>query len=283
MPNNEKVLNDTQEQEVVALEENEAEGLEAFAEEEGIELIDDSDENEDRADIPLSKNVDSYVDEKKPKQSVEENAKYAAARKEAERRAKEAENKLNSIIKSFGAKDYDEFLKKSSSTEMDPKRREKLTEEALEKGLDPEEYIERIEAKEFIKTQKAKEAAEQANKTKEKAAQERIDNELQEFKGKYPDVDMDEMFKISKFANFAKKLLGVQPITDIYEDYMELTGERTSLAERNAVNKAERSTGSGRSGTKIIMSKAQANDLREWNRRNPHLKMTAQEFINFGG
>lgn len=274
-----KVLDDTQEEEVVALTE-EVDEISTFAEEEGIELINSLDEDED-----ISESDDFNEEEKKekPKQSKEVNAIFAQKRKETQSKAKKAEDKLSLIMKPYGVQSYDEFMK-SLDTDITDKKRKELEEEAYDKGYDPEDYIERYESREFIKLQKAKEAARIAKGEQEKLLKEKVQAEMDEFKEEYPQLDINQIMKDPSFSKFLSKYGTLShSVSEVYNDFLSFTGQKEISSLRKAVSKEDRATGGGRSGAKTVMTKAQAIALREWNGKYPHLKMTAKEFTNNGG
>lgn len=261
-----KAVNDAQE------ELEDLDGSNELENDEDFEIIPD-DEDGGTEDIEV-KEEKKEKKEEKPKQSAEENAKYAAARREAEKIAKESEkkyldlkNKFNSIL----------------SSEIDDKRRDELIKIAEEKGIDPEDFIEREENRLFRAKVKAKEALAEAEKEHEKNAKEKAKADFAEFGKAYPNIDLDKLLKNPSFEKFSKHKLGNQPLVEIYADYEEIVGTVKNTSYKNAISKEERSTGSSEGTSKVQLTSSQAKRLKEWNERNPDFKMSAKEFLEYGG
>jgi hypothetical protein len=261
----EKVLIDTPEEEVVALNE------------EVIEEFDDEDVNVQ--DIKLEDEEDNKAkaeEESKPKkQSASENAKYAAARKDAEAKQKEAETKLIKVLQTSGVSSYEELA--SPFVGLSDKRKEELRNEALDKGEDEDDYVEKHEVRAFIKRQKAIESAKVAQDALKKEVNSRVATEKQEFQEAYPAVDLNKLIADTKFSKLAKPLYGRMTLKEIYELKLELSGEAETIALQKSVSKAERSTSSGATASTVLNSRQQTM-LKNWNDENPDMIMTEKEF-----
>ena len=272
---NEKAVNDAQE-ETEDLNESK-EDIEDEAETESLdEGTEDSDADETNADdesdeeTEEDKETDKTESKEKPKQSKEENAKYAVARREAEEAAKKAESKYNDLKSK-----YESIL----SSDTDEKTRERWKEEAENKGIDPDIYIELQESKEYRRKQLAKEALAEAETDHKKKNQEMAKADMNEFKKTYPDVDVNKTLDSTLFKKFANHKLGNQPLAEIYSDFLEITGEAQKTAVKKVLSKTERSTGTSSGTTEPALTNEQKKALEDWNRRNPELKMTAKEYL----
>lgn len=115
--------------------------------------------------------------------------------------------------------------------------------------------------------------------SEERVSQEFMQQDLQEFAEAYPKVKLENLLaKNSPFVRFAGSRLGRESMTELYEDYVELTGNAGKA--QKAESKAERGTGSGSgNGDGARLSAAQKAELEEWNRSFPGMKMTEKEFL----
>lgn len=100
-----------------------------------------------------------------------------------------------------------------------------------------------------------------------------------EFAEAYPDVDIVKLEQDQRFKRFAGTRLYREPITQLYEDYLELTNGAAQAATAKAQSKAQRSTGAGSTGGEVQLTNLQKKQLEEWNRKYPGMKMTAKEFL----
>ncbi len=206
-----------------------------------------------------------------PKQTAEENAKYASARREAEKKQKEAEAKYKALCRKYGLDEEDLGCLSNSD-------RLGIEEEGRAKGLDGTElddYVDRIETREFRKRYEAKEAQAEV----QAAAKAKAQADLNEFHAQYPDVDVDTLLKEPLFGVFKDAYLGKRPLVEIYETYLAKSGVKARVAAEKAERRAERATSTGRSGEKYVLTQAQARQLREWNAKYPEMKMSAKEFL----
>lgn len=276
MKDKEKVLDDTQE-EVVALEEEE------LLEEE--KTLEESEANGEDENLDLDEiNLDEEEDEKtmeeiepepdKPKQTPEENAKWAAKRREAETKANKATDDLKNILKPYNVSSYED-LNKILEIEIDKNTRRRLEAEALERGRDEEDYIDQYVMKEELKLMKAKEKARVANEEAKKAIDDKVQNEMTEFKRIYKGIDPDKVLRDEHFLDYAEGKLGKYPLAEVYEKYKKHSGVDLEKAKQ----KAERSTGSATVGKRVSLTLAQSKIVDAWNKANPHNKMTPEEFL----
>ena len=125
------------------------------------------------------------------------------------------------------------------------------------------------------------EKAEQQQKERsEKERREFMQQDMEDFRAQYPDVDLGKLLKTPTFAKFCGSRLGKESLAGLYEDYTELYGEVRQSAQASSRSKAERATGSGGgTGAADGLTKQQQAELDEWNRTYPQMKMTAKEFL----
>ena len=165
---------------------------------------------------------------------------------------------------------------------------ESLEEEADRTGTSPELLREIRELKKELKEVKdERKALNEVDEAKRKEAEAKIkidadwDRQLTELNEAHSDVDPEELAKDAKFIKFAKSHKG--DIKEIYEDYLELMEDAAQNIAEKFKRSELRSTGGGKtppssSGAKL--STAQQSTLEDWNKRNPRMKMTPQEFLS---
>lgn len=282
-----KDIKDDIQEEVVALEESEgAAEQEAEAEieldfgDEEVEIIDDDNAEEEAESESEQKQALAKKTKKpgKPVQPAAENAKYAAARKEAEQKQREAESKLNKILDAFGVKSYAELA--ALSPELSEVEKNELTKEATDTGENVEQLIERKQLKKLLELHNAKEAARVAELERDKEAKAKAAADLAEFKETFPNINADALFKDEDFMDYADGKIGRRTLVELYNSYMRLSNKSATAARYRADSRAERATGTGKTGEKVVITREQAIMLAQWNRDNPDMKMTAKEFLN---
>ena len=104
--------------------------------------------------------------------------------------------------------------------------------------------------------------------------------DLAAFERRFPDVDVAELEEDGMFRRFCGSRYGVEPLAALYEDYLTITRAVWEAARLSAEDKRGRATGSGGSGgAGERLSSREQQELREWNEANPHMKMSAKEFL----
>lgn len=261
----EKVLNGTH-SDVVGREETDEQDLDDVLD---AELDDEETEDADLTELEDSEDDDE--DEKeppKPKQSAEENAKYAAARRAAEKAQKEAEEKYKELEQSL--KSQVDYVGLTDEEEADIRAR------AEHHGKDGDVWVLIEQNKRRDAAEKARKSLEQAESERKRTQQERAASEIKEFEGavgiKVADLDRDEGFK-----DYADGKWGRKSLLEIYTGYKRIKGEAVSTATRAARGRSDRSTGAA-SVAVGGLSVGARRGLEEWNKRNPHSKMTEQEY-----
>lgn len=260
MPEIEKVLDETQE-EVVALDEVTEEQPES--DESDLTLLEDAELKDETDEVEEPKNTKEPVKEK-PKQTPEENARYAAARREAETEAKKLADEVKTLK---------ETLTKAQSPMTDT-RRKQLEREAEEKGKDPDDYVEMVENREWRQAQRAKEALKEAEEKAKQADKQRATAVVKEFESA-TSVKASDLTKDEAFMDYADGKWGSKSLLEIYTGYQKLTGNK-AVAEA-IKSRSERSTGAA-STADSSLSVDQRRRLKEWNERNPDMKMTEKDF-----
>lgn len=158
----------------------------------------------------------------KPKQSAEEDAKFAMKRREAERKAEIERAKVEAVITALGNNPYTgEEMKDASDVE------EYLTMKEIERnGGDPKEDYSK-----FVKEQKRQEKTETEQKQQK---EEWLEKDRDDFFAKHPDVKFDELLADKHFRKYADGKVGTEPMSDIYEGYAELLAEFEEKAKTKA-------------------------------------------------
>jgi hypothetical protein len=154
---------------------------------------------------------------------------------------------------------------------------------ALQNGTSPELEKELIALRkkvedqdQFISSKKTEEqkAREQAEAAKDQDR--RWEENVKEFETAYPDITVDDLAKNKRFVEFADGKKG--SLKSVYERFLEFSGDDEKT--RKARDKDFRSTGggSGSTGRDYGLTASQKATLAEWNKRNPHAKMTEKEY-----
>ncbi len=126
----------------------------------------------------------------------------------------------------------------------------------------------------------------------EKQTKEETDKELKadwekqqaEFTEKYPDLDLVQLQKDEDFIEYTESRVGT--LLSIYDAYVKFTSRRDQKTadEIRAKFKSKEllSTGTGKgSGSDTTgLTSQEKETLEQWNKQNPHLKMSATEFKN---
>lgn len=174
------------------------------------------------------------------KQSKEENAKFAKERREKEKAQKLAKEKadeekrkreleevrFNAIKETLGG--VNPYTKTKIEDEYDMK--EYLTMKEMEKeGLDPlQDYAS------YLKRKQREATMEAAKKEQTQSREKWVENDRKEFFEKYPDVNLEELFKNDKFKKFAYGKIGNISMASIYEDFKDLQTEIDKEAKKIA-------------------------------------------------
>lgn len=190
------------------------------------------------------------------------------------------------------AKEAKEAIKQAKAQAKAEKDLEELEEQAALQGTSPEllkkmaELESKIGTLEAEKNEKQKEAEKKLQEAKE---QEEADKawkaQIDEMANDHPEVDLETLESNPKFIKFIKGKSGYT-LKELYEEFTELIGETETEIIKKAMSKAERSTSSGKGasgGGGSILSEVERQSLKDWNTRNPELKMTEKEFLSYKG
>ena len=167
--------------------------------------------------------------------------------------------------------------------EYGKKYQEELLEEQAEKtGRPVAELREEAENRAYLSKKRREEEGQKSQNAKRLAQQQRLVEDAMEFQQRHPGVDITQLEQDPKFKRFCGKRLYQEPISDLYDDYLELVSDAQQTARARADSKQQRGTGGGTGGEAVTLSPAQQAALEEWNRENPRMKMTAKEFAAYG-
>lgn len=216
-------------------------------------------------------------------QTSEDNRRYQAARHQGEQAGYEkAIREINERIRRSGMSNPEsgERISDIEGLEAVGKafKRRSYQARAEKEGRSVEEIAEEEENREYIRSARQRDAeAEKERKAKEQR-QAWIENDIQTFRDRYPEEDMDALVKNKTFLRFCGSRLGRESMADLYEDFTALS----LSAKATKSDKKERATASGGGGESVRLTAAQQRSLDEWNRNNPEMKMSAKEFLEAG-
>ena len=107
-----------------------------------------------------------------------------------------------------------------------------------------------------------------------------IARDLDRFTERFPDVDVARLDADRMFRRFCGSRYGREPLAELYEDYLEIAGEQRAAAAARSESRSRRATGAGGGSGGETLSARQQEELDEWNRAYPNMKMTAKEFLS---
>lgn len=165
--------------------------------------------------------------EKKPEQTAETNAQNARRRREAERQAAidaaKDEARQAAILEALDHKNPYTGEPMTDKTDIDEYLAMK---EIAKNGGDPVgDYSKYLKQKE---RDKAKEAE------KKKADESWFIKDREEFTNTHPGVNVDQLSKDKRFLLFAEGKIGNKPLSEIYDGYLQFTGEAEKAAQAKA-------------------------------------------------
>lgn len=216
---------DDEDQEVEVNEDNEAEP-EAKEEAEG-----EAEQESEGEQAPTEEQK-----EEKKRQSPEENRQWKERRlkwEAREKKLKEETEKLDGIMKPYGAKSYDEFMS-MSEVKLDEATIRRLREEALDKGIDEDFYVENYKVKQELKLFKAQAEAKAVENARKAAQEARIQEDITDFQKLYPQVSIAELMQNPDFQEINEGVLGTKPLVECYERYLKYQGRIAEAAKDKA-------------------------------------------------
>lgn len=219
------------------------------------------------------------------RQNHEFNAAMAAARRKAEKDTEERmgrqfdddirDQRIPNPMKPgsyFGSmaelKEYSAALRKADAEDR-----------AQKTGRTAEDIMQEDEDRAYLAKLRKEDAAKQKAAEKKAKEEEFIRNDIENFRKKFPDVDITALDGNKAFRRFAGSRYGVEPLAALYEDFKELVGETRAAEAARRDDRAERSTGSGSGGGAGTLTAAQREELKRWNEQYPEMKMTEKDFL----
>lgn len=177
------------------------------------------------------------TEERTKKQSKAENRRYAEMRRaKREREKQELEKQAYNKGVLEATNGINPYTQEKIETDEDIEEF-KIMQELAKKGLDPIQDFHK-----YVKQQKAEERARLAKEQEEKAKQEQLQKEAQkkyesdlnDFKSKNPDVDVQALLTNEKFLLFAEGKLGLKPLDTVYKEYLNFTNDYETKAKETA-------------------------------------------------
>lgn len=123
---------------------------------------------------------------------------------------------------------------------------EDLKDQANRFGTDPELLAEIRGLKKKIDNLEQEKQEAQKQQQARLAANQKAQNEVDEFVAKYPDIDHAKLSANEKFNRFYRRADPRLTLTEIYEDFVELVGEVEKAAIEKTKSNLSRSTGDGK-------------------------------------
>jgi len=208
----------------------------------------------------------ALADRERSAQSPTENAKYARARRQAEREAAELKSRARLTAQRHGYASFEDMESAGGGGKL------KMKNEELRIG------DEERDNSDFLTPN-----SELADRSRSAADKVRAD--MADFAVRYPGVDMIRLVNEDKgFEMFAKGRLGALPLCDLYEGYLHFrknaADDAAMAAEQRVESRRSRSTSAGRAAAadNFGLSPVQLHELADWNSKHPHLRMTAREY-----
>ncbi len=117
------------------------------------------------------------------------------------------------------------------------------------------------------------------------------ERDLNEFMQRHGNVDVMELMNDPRFLRFGGSRIGRESLADLYDDYVSvMTGGDTGTPQaqplrsmtQGATGAASASIAPAASGIsgKSMLTPVQRNSLRDWNRSQPSLAMSEQEYLS---
>lgn len=216
-------------------------------------------------------------------QTRQENAAARAARLRAKREAEaEADRRVSERLAKSGLVNPYTHKPFTSLQEVEDYgkqvRQAEIRRMAKETGRSEEEVAADFADKDFIRGMRQKAEREQAESQASNEQKTFIEKDVLDFVSRHPDVDVEKLENNKSFRRFCGSRFGKEPLGDLYDDYMEVTGQAGQAAVARQAGRSARSTGGGSTGG-ATMSAAQQRALDQWNAANPDMAMTAKEFL----
>lgn len=193
------------------------------------------DATEDDVDFEDEVETSDTSSQQTKKQNNEYAQKRIKAKKEAEQKL--AEEKRKEFLRGvqIGNGGRNRFTGKEIKDEEDLAEFELML-EMDEKGLDPvDDYADYIKEK-----KRAERQAESQRNQQEMEAEQKSQEDINQFCEKYDKETAQKLFQNKDFLKFSEGLLGLVPLTVIYEKFVETQASTETQAERLAMEKEAR-------------------------------------------
>lgn len=195
--------------------------------EEDVKFADGEQENkgEDKAEA-----VSKPEDKENPKQTPEENAKFARERRDAEHKQEVENARIQSIIEAVEVNPYtNEPIKDAADV------KEYLTMKEIKKGggdpiADYSKFVKNKQKEEVTKTQETQVTAQQKKEWFKKDAE--------DFKAKHPEVNLKNVLSDKDFVQFVGNNVGVIHLDQLYNSHQNYK----KSVEEKAIAKAQETT-----------------------------------------
>lgn len=153
---------------------------------------------------------------------------------------------------------------------------------AKETGRSEEEVAADLADKDFIRQMRRKADDDAARSKASREQQEFIEKDVVDFVSRHPDVDLGKLENNESFRKFCGSRFGKEPLGDLYDSFLEITGAAGQAAVAKQAGRSARSTGGGSTGG-TTMTPGQQKALDAWNAANPDMAMTAKEYLSRAG
>lgn len=159
---------------------------------------------------------------------------------------------ITETLKAFGYSgtpaEMKAVLKDQASRKAKEQELAELEEEAERKGSSPELLAEIKELKAEIKGMKQKDEDREKQAREAKDREEAWIKQVEAFKEKHPDVDMDALGQNERFVKFLGRANPTLSLVEVYEDFLDLVGGAEAAAIAKIKSNNDRSTASGKGG-----------------------------------
>ena len=113
---------------------------------------------------------------------------------------------------------------------------------------------------------------------REAALEEFIARDVESFAQRFPGVSPAELDGDAAFRRFCGSRYAREPLAELYGDYLALAAHAGEAAVLRSESRSRRATGAGGGTLSESLTAREQQDLDEWNRAFPEMRMTAKEF-----
>ena len=186
----------------------------------------------------------------------------------------------------FAVKQQAEEFKRQQVEAIEEEKLESLKEQAKEEGTTPQllARIEKLEGK--LSASDSERQAKEAVINQQIETEKMFNAQVKYFEETEETNDLAKLNENPKFIKFLQKQRPTgKPdfLVEVYKDFVDLVGSAEAEATAKIKANLDRSTSSGRSkgdasGGTYGLKESQIATCDEWNRKNPHMKMSYKEF-----